>query len=729
MAGDPSKRVLVQVHRLFHLGAVGAMSDAQLLDRFVSGRDEAAEAAFEELVIRHAPMVLQVCRNALHDAHDAEDAFQGTFLVLASRAGSIRRAGSIASWLCGVARRVAARTRRGAARRRALDRRVAERTPEAYFPSPDAPDQEALHQEIGALPERLRAPIVLCYLQGMNYEVAARQLGLSETAIRGRLARARERLRHRLTRRGVTVPAGLLVAGAAAQAQTAAPSALIHSTIRIATGFVAGHTANALARGVLNAMLLNRLRIATVLLCLTLGGSFWAWRFLVAADDGKGRTNPSPKVQTVQLISPAVRNIAGAFGQPSFIEAYERTPICPRVTAYINNWHVDIGDKVRKNQVLATLFAPELVEDHQTKIATVALDRERIELAQQGVKAAMGHVKAAEARLMAARSILDRDEARVHRRDSEFKRLKQEVDRGGVDGKVLSDARDQLASSIAERESGKAAIEEADAELLTERAALERAKLDVRVAKAELKVAESDARRVAAWVDYLTLRAPFDGVIVARNANTFDLVQPAQGATPIYVVDRTDIIRVFVDIPERFANEVQVGGKCTVLARAYRDEPIPGTVTRTAWALNVKSRALRVEIDLPNPGGRLLPGMYAFAKLYIERAGARALPTAAVTSIDGMSYCWTYDNGRAAKTEIETGVCDGRWIEVIRRRAGGAAAATKDEAPWTPIDGSERVILGDLPALRDGAPVQVAPASRGPDSHPSDPPAPAETGR
>ena len=121
MAGSSSDRVLGQMHRLFHFGAVGAMSDAQLLDRFVSRRDEAAEAAFEELVIRHGPMVLRVCRSVLHDAHDAEDAFQAVFLVLASRAGSIRRSGSVASWLFGVAHRVATRARRSAARRRRLD--------------------------------------------------------------------------------------------------------------------------------------------------------------------------------------------------------------------------------------------------------------------------------------------------------------------------------------------------------------------------------------------------------------------------------------------------------------------------------------------------------------------------------------------------------------------------------------------------------------------------------
>src|SRR3954468_2818673 len=107
MAGSPSDRVLRQVHRLFNMGLVGTMSDAELLDRFVSRRDESAETAFEELVSRHGPMVLRVCRSVLRDAHDAEDALQAVFLVLANRARSIRRRGSVASWLFGVAQRVA----------------------------------------------------------------------------------------------------------------------------------------------------------------------------------------------------------------------------------------------------------------------------------------------------------------------------------------------------------------------------------------------------------------------------------------------------------------------------------------------------------------------------------------------------------------------------------------------------------------------------------------------
>ena len=123
MAGSSSDRVLLQRDEPFDSRAVGMMSDAELLDRFVSRRDEASEEAFDALVIRHGPMVLRVCRSVLHNAHDAEDAFQAIFFVLADRAGSIRRRGSIASWLFGVAQRVAARAKRGAARRHARNSR------------------------------------------------------------------------------------------------------------------------------------------------------------------------------------------------------------------------------------------------------------------------------------------------------------------------------------------------------------------------------------------------------------------------------------------------------------------------------------------------------------------------------------------------------------------------------------------------------------------------------
>jgi multidrug efflux pump subunit AcrA (membrane-fusion protein) len=430
------------------------------------------------------------------------------------------------------------------------------------------------------------------------------------------------------------------------------------------------------------------------------------------------------KPPTVQVVHPEVRNIVRVVGQPSFIEAYERTSVYPKLTAYIDKWIVDIGDKVKKGEVLATLFVPELVEDFGTKKATVKLDEQRIELAKKVVEVAEADVKAAEARLAEAKAILAKYQSEVDRWDMEVKRLTHEVKRGVVDPQILLESTNQLRSATAARDAAVATIVKAEAELLSKRAALAKAKVDVSVAEAALSVAQSEAKRLEAWVGYLTLPAPFPGVIVARNANTFDFVLPAtgdptamqrapylspgNGAAPIYVVDRTDIVRIFVDIPEQDANYVHIGTKASVLARAYRDEPIQASVTRTSWALNVKSRTLRAEIDLPNPNSQLLPGMYAYAKVIIERPKVRALPVSALSHTGDQTFCWMYERGHAERTEIRIGVSDGEWIEVTNRLH---PTTSKTEHPWKRIDGTERVITGDLSLLADGEAVEVGPST------------------
>jgi HlyD family secretion protein len=195
---------------------------------------------------------------------------------------------------------------------------------------------------------------------------------------------------------------------------------------------------------------------------------------------------------------------------------------------------------------------------------------------------------------------------------------------------------------------------------------------------------------LATQVRGLSLTAPFDGTIVARNANTFDLASPAKGP-PIYVIDRVDIVRVFVDIPERDANLVKAGTKATVLIPAWREQPIRAAVTRKSWALNVKSRTLRAEIDLVNPKGEILPGMYAYAKLFVERPRVWAVPLGALKRIGDKTCYWGYDKGRVVRTEVQTGVSDDKWIEVVKRRSTGP----EGDDHWEPIDGSEQMTLGD----------------------------------
>ena len=254
------------------------------------------------------------------------------------------------------------------------------------------------------------------------------------------------------------------------------------------------------------------------------------------------------------------------------------------MTGYIEKWNVDIGDKVKKGEVLATLFVPELVEDFGTKKATVKLDQERIELALKLVTVAEADVSRPRRPSSRPRRSWPNTRPRSTAGTRRSSGSTPEVKRGVVAPQILLESTNQWKSSIAARNAAEATIKKAEAELLSKQATLAKAKVDVSVARADLVVAESEARRLKAWVGYLKLTAPFDGVIVARNANTFDFVLPATGdpsamarspyqspggtAAPIYVVDRIDVVRIFVDIPEEDANYVHIGTKATVLVKA-----------------------------------------------------------------------------------------------------------------------------------------------------------------
>jgi HlyD family secretion protein len=461
---------------------------------------------------------------------------------------------------------------------------------------------------------------------------------------------------------------------------------------------------------------------------------FWLLAALAASGCGKEeKTAPSvSKPPALQIVHPQLRKITRVVGQPSFTQSYERTSIYPKVNAFIEKWNVDIGDKVQKGDVLAELFVPEMREMWQTKKATVEYDKERVRLAQKEVQVASADVKAARARLEESRSILGKYQAEVERWDIQVRRLTREVNRTVVDPQILLESTNQWKANIAARDAAQSTIARSDAELLASEARLAKAEVGVAAATAELGVANSEAKRLEAWVGYLKLLAPYDGIIVARNANTWDFVLPSTGdptaemrspdlspgekAAPIYVVDRTDIVRIFVDVPERDANYIHIGSEARVKLWAYRDEWLPATVTRLAWALNVRSRTMRAEIDLPNPASQILPGMYAYAEISVERPDVRALPKAALTYAGGKTFIWRYEDGRAERTEIQTGVTDGEWIEVTNRRVESKSLGNREE--WVPLDASEPVLMGSkLSTLTDGARVRV-----------SDSPAPGEGG-
>jgi RNA polymerase sigma-70 factor (ECF subfamily) len=279
MSGRDPSGALRDIGTLFRDGTLGELTDGLLLERFVKRDGGAAEDAFAILLERHGPMVWGVCRRLLPDRDDAADSFQATFLVLMRRAAAVRVDDSLGPWLYGVSRRVAARARATSLRRRA---REASGVEAVAGPAPDPIRAERfaiLDEEIGRLPERERAAVVLCDLEGLPHEVAARRLGCPVGTIESRLSRGRQRLRDRLVRRGLTPAAAALGAEMAGEASAAVPAALIEHS----AGFVASSPAvgavpavvTALAEGVIQMMWLARLKplvaIAAALVLATVG--------------------------------------------------------------------------------------------------------------------------------------------------------------------------------------------------------------------------------------------------------------------------------------------------------------------------------------------------------------------------------------------------------------------------------------------------------------------------
>jgi RNA polymerase sigma factor (sigma-70 family) len=271
--------VIRQLRRAVLRQDAAGRTDGQLLESFIDQKDE---AAFEALVRRHGPMVLAVCRRVVRNHHDAEDAFQATFLVLARKASFIRPRGMVANWLHGVAYRTAMKARTMTAKRRVREKNVTE-MPETEATAQDQSHdlQPLIDQGLNGLPENYRLPILLCVLEGKSIKEATLQLGWPQGTLAGRLARGRKLLAKRLTKRGVVVSAASLAAVVSQKVASAGvPTSLMISTVKIATLIAAGQATvagvvpakvAALMEGVLRTMLLSKLKTVSVTLFVVLG--------------------------------------------------------------------------------------------------------------------------------------------------------------------------------------------------------------------------------------------------------------------------------------------------------------------------------------------------------------------------------------------------------------------------------------------------------------------------
>ena len=345
MAVKNSGNALVQLRTLFNVGAIGVLSDGQLLERFVTGRGEPRELAFAALVERHGPFVLRVCRSVLRDGDAAEDAFQATFLALARKAGSLWAQDSLAPWLHQAAYRAAVHDRSAAIRRRSHEHAAAALRPESVAPPHNANDDnlaKIIHEEIDRLPGRFRVAVVLCDLEGRTHEQAARHLGCAVGTVKSRLARGRKRLRGRLVHRGVAPALALAAASAGGAARAAVPTGLAESTVVYAATASAAPTSVAvITGGVLISMFLHKVKLVMT-----------AAAVVAALAAGAVALRHDQEHRKIVLTSPKAMDVAIA--QPYVCQIHSQRHINVRAleNGFLNEISVREGQAVKKGDLM-----------------------------------------------------------------------------------------------------------------------------------------------------------------------------------------------------------------------------------------------------------------------------------------------------------------------------------------------------------------------------------------
>ncbi|HLH28483.1 MAG TPA: efflux RND transporter periplasmic adaptor subunit [Acidimicrobiales bacterium] len=415
-----------------------------------------------------------------------------------------------------------------------------------------------------------------------------------------------------------------------------------------------------------------------------------------AATTGQGGAASARAATRVEVVRPERRTVRRTVEEPGQVEAFEVTAVHANIAGYVRSWGVNIGSRVRKGQVLAELDVPELAAEVEQKRAMIEQAKARRDQAGAAVKVAEADVASALARVAEAQAGIKRAEADLARWRAEYDRVEQLFRARAQTGTLLDETRNKLRAAEAAREEIDAQVKTAEAALAQSRAGLDKARSDLAAAKSGIAVARSDARRVEALLGYAKIVAPYDGVVIRRHVDTGDLTMPGAQAEPLFVLARSDIVTVAVAVPELYAAAVDPGDRASIRLQAMPGKTIEGQVARTAFALDPKSRTLRVEIDLPNPDGKLHPGLYAYTAITVEESpDALTLPATAVVRDGAKANCVVVREGRAARVPIEVGLSDGAWVEV---RSG--------------LKGDEVVARVNAPSLADGQPIEpIEPAS------------------
>jgi HlyD family secretion protein len=402
----------------------------------------------------------------------------------------------------------------------------------------------------------------------------------------------------------------------------------------------------------------------------------------------------APEEAAVAVGHPVLRTIRYVVEQPGRIEAFEETPIYAKIPGYVKAVAVDIGDRVKRGDLLVELNVPEVVESDRAKQALVTQAQLGVTQSERSIDVTQASISTAQADLDVARAARGKTQANVKRWSSECQRMEELNRQKIVDTQSRDEVENQCRAAQAADKEAEARIHGAEALLTEARAKLAKAKTDLAAAKNQLVVAQAQEREAAAMLGYSRILAPYDGVISDRRVHTGHFLNAANGSTtghPLLVIVRTDKVRVFAEVPEADAVRVADNAPGRIRVQTLNDREFPGKVAGTSWSLDPTQRTLRTEIDFPNPKGLLRPGMYCHSLIDVEHAQAWEIPASAVLVRDEMTFCYVVRDGKTHRLPLRLGLRDGDRVEVLKMQ--DRSSGPGKPPAWVDPTGNETVVV------------------------------------
>jgi len=409
------------------------------------------------------------------------------------------------------------------------------------------------------------------------------------------------------------------------------------------------------------------------------------------------KTEPQRKIP-VKTVSVTKTEVQKKTTQPATIHAYYRAEIRAMVSGFVSELKADIGDTVEEGATLAVIAVPEMQQQRKVIEARILGLEAEEKQAASGIHLAAAKVRSAQAMLAESKSQLSRADASVAAAEAEFLRTQDLVQRRSLENRMLDEVRKKRDSELANKQAVASAIDSATAEVSVAEAQVAAAEANLIAAKANTEIAKQQLAELDILLAYATIKAPFSGIVSARNIEPGDLVREQNEVGrggPLFVLSQVDKVRVRIPVPEVDAPHIQPGDQVTLTFPSFPgEEPITRTITRRSGSLDPSTRTMIVEAELPNPNGKLLPGMFGQATIEVaQTVAANILPAQAVRFNEGGdAYVYVVqDDETVSVVDVKTGIDDGHSIEILSGIEAGQRVIDSHLQRF--VDGQEVAIL------------------------------------